>query len=136
MTTVLRKPKVLTPASFLPLLPAAVAIISLASLLLVAENGRVASAGYDLQRLETIKDQWKEKNRLLDAEIGYLGSLRRVEAEARGRLKMGPATDPTYVVVNVPSQRQTPGTQATAAAQSSTWIDRWGRLWRLITDWD
>jgi len=83
-----------------------VGIISLASLLLLIQTSRVATAGYDLQRLEEIKSGWQQRNYQLESEIAALQALDRIEQAAKTRLKMLPATQYVYVTVGKPSQGQ------------------------------
>ncbi len=90
-------------AGLTALLTAATAIISLASLLVLVQTSRVATTGYDIQRLETIKEEWKQKNYQLEAEIATLQSLENIERQAKTKLKMVPATNHVYVEVKQPS---------------------------------
>ncbi|MBI2909087.1 MAG: hypothetical protein HYX92_15695 [Chloroflexi bacterium] len=88
--------------SLTALLPTTVAIVSLASLLLMVQTSRVATAGYDLNRLSQIRDEWRNRNYQLEAEIARLQSLDYVEKEAVARFTMKPATDHIYVTVTEP----------------------------------
>ncbi|MFH1485076.1 MAG: hypothetical protein ABIH46_03310 [Chloroflexota bacterium] len=88
-------------SGLIALLPATVAIMSIASLLLVVQTSRVATAGYDINRLAQIRDEWRDRNFQLEADVAYLQSLERVEKEATTRFNMKPATNYLYVTVPV-----------------------------------
>lgn len=90
--------------SLIALLPTTVAIVSLASLLLVVQTSRVATAGYDLNRQAQIRDEWRNRSYQLEAEVAHLQSLERIEKEAIARFKMKPATEYVYVQVAEPSK--------------------------------
>ena len=99
-------------SSLTALLPTTVAIISLASLLLMVQTSRVATAGYDLTRLAQTRDEWRSRNYQLEAEIATLQSLDRIEKEAVARFKMKPATEYVYVkVAEPPRASPAPGMQ-------------------------
>lgn len=95
-------------SSLTALLPTTVAIISLASLLLLVQTSRVATAGYDLNRQAQTRDEWRNRNYQLEAEIATLQSLDRIEKEAITRFKMKPATEYIYVKVTEPSKASPP----------------------------
>lgn len=82
------------------LLPMLVAMISLLSLLLLVQSSGVTTTGYDARRLEQEKNDWYAKNYQLEAEIAGLQSLDRIEQEAKGRLKMVPASSRIFVQAN------------------------------------
>ena len=86
------------------ILPTIVAFISLSSLLLLVQTSRVTSAGYDIERLQEIREEWKQKNYQLEYEIATLEGLDRIEREAVTRLNMIPATQQVYLNVDLPSQ--------------------------------
>jgi cell division protein FtsL len=83
------------------ILTMAAGIVSIVSVLLLIQTSGVASVGYDIQRLEEVRDHWRESNWQLEHEIASLKSLERVEREARTKLKMVPASQPVYVSVDV-----------------------------------
>ncbi|MCS6801116.1 MAG: hypothetical protein RMM58_04785 [Chloroflexota bacterium] len=83
------------------LLMMAAALVSIVSVLLLIQTSGVASVGYDIQRLEEIRDHWRQSNWQLEQEIASLKSLDRIEREARTTLKMQPAEKPIFVAVDV-----------------------------------
>jgi len=114
-----------------------VGIISLASLLLLIQTSRVATAGYDLQRLEEIKNSWAQRNYQLQTEIAALQALDRVEQEAKARLKMVPATQYMYIAVNKPSlgQSQVPAPHRAAQPAEVRPVPWWQKALNAIRFW-
>ena len=85
------------------------AIVGMASLLLVVQSSGITSAAYDVLQLERIRDDWVRANYQLESDIATLQSLARVEAEAVGRLKMVPPDRPLFIqVTRSPSQPSGP----------------------------
>lgn len=76
------------PANSLPFL--ALALIA-SSLLLLALTGYLTATGYEVQRMERMREALEHQNQQLEAEIASLRSLERVEREARTRFGMVPA---------------------------------------------
>jgi cell division protein FtsL len=75
--------------------------IGLISMLYLSQASAVATAGYDIKRLEDQKAQWQIKNAQLSMRIAQLRSLERIDTEARSRLKMGPPTKVLYLPVDL-----------------------------------
>ncbi len=126
-------------SGLIALLPTTIGLVSLASLLLLVQTSLVTSTGYDIERLQEIRDDWKQKNYQLGYEIDSLKALPRIEQEAINRLGMVPATQHVYVKVDVPSQaRLTPEihlpTQEEPASVHTApgW---WEKLMRFLTLW-
>lgn len=86
------------------LLPTTVALISLASLLLLVQTSRVTSAGYDIGRLEKTREEWKQRIYQLESEIADLQSLEHIKYIAENELGMVPATQHFYIEIDEPSQ--------------------------------
>ena len=111
-----------------------VTFLSLASLLLLLQTVKVATSGYDLQQLEQVREDWKQKNYQLQAEISSLQSLARVEKEAKARLKMVPATQYFYVTVALAPEANTVGPDSAAApsgtekSETSSLLGWWQQL--------
>ncbi|MBI4300830.1 MAG: cell division protein FtsL [Chloroflexi bacterium] len=99
--------------AFLPLI---MAIVSLASLLLLVQTSRVATAGYDIRRLEQLRESWRQRNYELDVEVSRLQSLERVETEARSRFHMVEPSGYVYVAVDTP-----PPVRAEVAPETTGW---------------
>lgn len=71
----------------------AIAILSL----YLIQVSAIATAGYELQRVETERKGWLARNEQLELEIAKRRSLVWVEAQAVGRLGMVRAEKPVYV---------------------------------------
>lgn len=84
-----------------------VTILSLTSLLLLLQTVKVATTGYDLQQLGQVREDWKQKNHQLRAEISSLQSLAYVQKEAKARFSMVPASNYFYVTVALASEAST-----------------------------
>lgn len=81
------------------LLPIAVAVVSLVSLLALVQISGVTTSAYDVRRLEQERAGWQQANYQLEAEIARLQSLDRIEKEAKGKQQMVPASEYQFVVV-------------------------------------
>lgn len=68
--------------------------------ILLAQASVVTSDGYGVERLENTKATLEHSNQQLEEEVASLGSLDRIEREARTRLKMVTPTSYVYVEVN------------------------------------
>jgi len=115
------------------LIPAIIAIISLAGLLLLLQTGRLITSSYDIRHLEQERARWQARNQLLEAEVSALKSLDRIEQVAKEKLGMVPAKQQFYVTL-------TPLETAEAAAQpeqplqagTDPFSDWWGDFLTLI----
>lgn len=83
------------PAASVPFL--ALSLLS-SSLMLLALTGYLTATGYEVQRMEHLREALEHQNQQLQAEIASLRSLERVEREARAKFGMVPATTYLYVV--------------------------------------
>lgn len=88
----------------LPLLKAAacVGLIALSALALVWPHLEMVKLGYELARLEAERDRLAQERRVLRVEAATLRQLDRIEAIARGRLKMVFPRPDQVVYVRVP----------------------------------
>ena len=108
-----------------------VLILSLTSLLLLLQTVKVATAGYDLQQLQQVREEWKQRNHQLLAEISSLQSLTWVEKEAKARLNMVPATQHLYVTVALAPETGTSALEPYSyfsdkeEAEASNLMERW-----------
>jgi cell division protein FtsL len=80
-----------------------VVVIGLAGLLPLLLSSKVIHTSEDIRQLESVRNDWQARNQELQAEIAVLGSLDRIEKEARGRLGMVPPDDTVYVTVDQPA---------------------------------
>ena len=117
----------------------ALAILGMASLLLVVQSSGITSAAYEVLQLERIRDDWVRANYQLESDAASLQSLARVEAEAVGRLKMVPPDRPLFIqVTGSPSQPPGPmapgpgvGDVRPAASVAAPWqlVISWVSAW-------
>ncbi len=93
--------------------PGAIAVTTLvaaAALLPVVQNSNATTTGYDIREMERRKSDLQAAMYNAQMDIARLGSLQRIDQEARARLGMVPA-DRTFVVSvrePAPQQRQIP----------------------------
>lgn len=78
-------------------------VIGLAGLLPLIQNSQVTSTSSDIRQLERARNDWEARLQELQAEIAFLGSLDRIEREARERLGMVPPSETVYVIVDEPA---------------------------------
>jgi len=103
-------------------------VIGLAGLLPLMLSSRATSTSTDIRQLERARDDWEARSQELQAEIAFLGSLDRIEKEARERLGMVPPTETIYVTVDQPAPekqllplRFLPATKEQPKQQHSWW---------------
>ena len=94
-------------------LGALTALVSVMAAAYLAYSGSVATTSYAIQRLETERDLWKQRNEQLQLELDKVRSLTWVEHEAVTRLKMQKAPPSIYLgadgsVARVPSPTPAP----------------------------
>lgn len=82
---------------------AAAALVAAAALLPVVQNSNATSAGYETRRLERRKAALQAAIHSTQAEVAQLGSLERVDREARERLGMAAAAQMVVVQVTEPA---------------------------------
>ena len=80
-----------------------VVVIGLAGLLPLLLSSRVIHTSEDIRQLEGVRNDWQARIQELEAEIAVLGSLNRIETEARGRLGMVPPDETIYITVDQPA---------------------------------
>jgi cell division protein FtsL len=79
-----------------------VVVIGLAGLLPLLLSSRVVDTSEDIRQMEGVRNDWQARIQELQADIAVLGSLDRIEKEARQRLGMVPPEDTVYVTVDQP----------------------------------
>jgi hypothetical protein len=118
--------------------------------LYLVQISTMATAGYELQRLETERDAWQARNEQLEYELAKRRSLAWVEAQATERLGLVRSDRPAPVIrVNAPpssdqgntasasqptaamsgrtdSARPRPGDPSVALEALRTWLASWG----------
>jgi hypothetical protein len=83
-------------------LPSVLLAACLVALMYLLQTSGIATTGYDIQRLQTERDDWQLRNEQLQLELAKRQSLTWIDSEATGRLGMVRA-DPTaltYVKVS------------------------------------
>ena len=80
-----------------------VVVIGLAGLLPLLLSSMVIHTSGDVRQLEGVRNDWNARIQELEAEIAVLGSLDRIEKEARQRLGMVPPDDTVYLTVDQPA---------------------------------
>ena len=78
-------------------LPAILVAGLLVALMYLAQTSGIATTGYDIQHLQTERDDWQLRNEQLQLELTKRQSLTWIESEATGRLGMVRA-EPTAVI--------------------------------------
>ncbi|MBV9327902.1 MAG: hypothetical protein JO352_29665 [Chloroflexi bacterium] len=83
-------------------LPSVLLAACLVALMYLVQTSGIATTGYDIQRLQTERDDWQLRNEQLELELAKRQSLTWIESEATGRLGMVRAepTALTYVKVS------------------------------------
>lgn len=116
---------------------AAVALVIVVALVQVNQFSRLTSTGYQMETLRRERDAKAAQNHELEAEVGKLSSLARVDYEARTRLGMEPAQRRLYISVNqpVPDQHELPTRYlAPQDARSATTGEGGRSFWQRIAD--
>ena len=80
-----------------------VVVIGIAGLLPLLLSSKVIHTSGDVRQLESVRNDWNARIQELEAEIAVLGSLDRIEKEARGRLGMVPPDETVYITVDQPA---------------------------------
>lgn len=80
-------------------LPSILLAACLVALMYLLQTSGIATTGYDIQRLQAERDDWRLRNEQLELELAKRQSLTWIESEATGRLGMVRAepTALTYV---------------------------------------
>lgn len=77
-------------------------VVGFAALLpLVQSSGATSTAG-DVRRLERERQDWQARLHELEVDVATLGSLARIEREARSRLGMTRPRQTHYITVDAP----------------------------------
>ena len=85
------------------LLAASAMAIGLAALLPLVQSSDATSTNGNIQRLEQQKADWQARLHELELGVASLGSLDRIEREARERLKMTEPGETRYLTMDVPA---------------------------------
>ena len=82
-------------------LPSILLAACLVALVYLVQISGVATTGYDIQRLQTERDDWQLRNEQLQLELAKRQSLTWIESEATGRLGMVRAEPTALAYVKV-----------------------------------
>ena len=82
-------------------LPSVLLAGCLVALMYLLQTSGIATAGYDIQRLQTDQTDWQLRNEQLHLELAKRRSLTWIEAEATGRLGMVRAEPTALTFVHV-----------------------------------
>ena len=83
--------------------PLVILLVGLVLLLYSMQLGSVTTSGYDLQRLQGERAEWRQRNEQLQLELAKVQSLAWIEVEAVRRLGMQKAGRVTYLEVAPPT---------------------------------
>ncbi|MGQ9675033.1 MAG: septum formation initiator family protein [Chloroflexota bacterium] len=121
---------------------AGISLLALLSLLYLSQASAVATAGYDIKRLESEKKQWQAKNEQLRFQVSQLRSLDRIEREASARLGMAKPQQVAFVsesaaprsvaISSRAGERVQPATAAAGETRRSPYERPW---WDGLTQW-
>ena len=125
----------------LTLLTAVAGVIPIACLLLLVQTSRVATTGYDIRRLENIRDDWKQKNYQVEAEIATLQSLDYIEKQAATKLKMVRPTNYVYIEVKqtpraTVAQNMLPSNKGQKGSETQESPGWWQQISNLARFWE
>jgi len=108
--------------------------IGLVVLLYSMQLGSVTTSGYDLQRLQLERNEWRQRNEQLLLELAKVQSIAWIEVEAVQRLGMRKADHVTYLELPAPPEallghRDEPAPGAASAQPPLPWLLA---LWREL----
>jgi len=82
-------------------LPSILLAAALVALVYLLQTSGIATTGYDIQRLQSERDDWQLRNEQLELELAKRQSLTWIESEATGRLGMVRAEPTALAYVQV-----------------------------------
>jgi hypothetical protein len=94
------------PSSLPLILIAAALAIGIAALLPLVQSSGVTSTGGRIRHLEQERSDWQARLQEQEIAVARLGSLERIEIEAKTRLKMIPPAETHYIRVDAPGPAQ------------------------------
>jgi hypothetical protein len=83
--------------------PLVILVAGLVLLLYSMQLGGVTTSGYDLQRLQAERNEWRQRNEQLELELAKVQSIAWIEVEAVRRLGMQKASRVAYLEVVPPT---------------------------------
>lgn len=126
----------LRPENLPVVLIVAAMVVGIAALLPLVQSSESTSTAGDIRRLEEERTAWQTQLQELEIEVAGMGSLDRIEKEARTRFKMTTPEHTEYIPVDaappearkIPSRYLPKGTVAEPTSGSSVWEDVFGWL--------
>jgi hypothetical protein len=108
-------------------------VVGIAALLPLLQNSIATSTGGNISRLEQEREDWRARLHEQEVHVAQLGSLDRIEREARARLKMTAPEEVIHLNVDAPPpaprrlpSRFLPHSQQQPGSGSSLWDDLTG----------
>ena len=95
-------PDVLQDTNIPVILIVAALIVGVAALLPLVQTSLATSTGGNVSRLEQLREDWQARLHEQEIRVAELGSLGRIEREAKVRLKMVAPDSVTYLRVDAP----------------------------------
>ena len=96
-------PEVLQDSNIPVILILVTLVVGIAALLPLVQTSLATSTGGNVSRLDQLREDWQARLHEQELIIAELGSLNRIEDEARGRLKMVAPDKVTYLSVDAPA---------------------------------
>lgn len=109
-------------------------IVGLSALLPVIQSSMVTSEGFSMQRSQEQVANLNGQIGVLESEIGQMTSVGRIEQRAQEIGLQPPATDPTFIHVNVagPAPAKIPASYLPAQVTPQEHPQSW---WQSLFDW-
>ncbi|HEY5626173.1 MAG TPA: hypothetical protein VIT93_06765 [Dehalococcoidia bacterium] len=96
-------PEVLQGTNIPVILIVAALIVGVAALLPLVQTSLATSTGGNISRLEQLREDWQARLHEQEGRVAEMGSLDRIEREAKVRLKMVAPDSVTYLNVDAPA---------------------------------
>jgi hypothetical protein len=113
--------------------PLVILVTGLVLLLYSMQLGSMTTSGYDLQRLQSERNEWRQRNEQLQLELAKVQSLAWIEVEAVRRLGMEKADRVTFLEIAPPAMAA--GAGEAAAEQAADNAASAGRFPDLLSIW-
>jgi hypothetical protein len=122
-----------TPERSRAWVPLVILVTGLVLLLYSMQLGSMTTSGYDLQRLQAERNEWRQRNEQLQLELAKVQSLAWIEVEAVRRLGMEKADRVTFLEIAPPAMAA--GAGDAAAEQAADHAASAGRFPDLLSIW-
>ena len=96
-------PEVLQDSNIPVILILVTLVVGVAALLPLVQTSLATSTGGNVSRLEQLREDWQAQLHEQELRVAQLGSLDRIDGEARGRLKMVTPDSVKYLLVDAPA---------------------------------